>query len=653
MTTGTTSAASLITRVLTLANEVHSIAKSRGQSDLASTLAEEGRRWKDRTTTIVVAGAQKRGKSRMVNALVDRPDLLPVDADIATHTYLAVRQGPALSVSVRRREDGQIREFAIDPREIGDYASALGDPAKRRDVVGVEITVDHPLLQGVRLVDTPGVDSLTVGHRHTTMAMLQEADALLFTLSAQDQPVLRHELEFLAEAAQRIPAVAFVLAKVEDSTSWQALLAEDQRRLATFVERYERARGDDEPGQIGSAATAETTPGDGFIGDDGPRRLLSAPWFPVSSKLAEAAGRRRAAGAIERAEALLARSGMRDVIGFIRLCADSRELTRCAKVLSMAILALRKLAVAENDRVMAATQSQETVRSRLDEVEVALRELSERGRDRRHFSAECRFLSREVSALVRARLDELRRPYERVIVTLSSRDKVERFLAELPDSVERSLEAGWSELVSEVQGRVAEKLTTFLASMGLDPIEVDLVAMRLPRTVRSRIKPREAAPDRKFDLLREGVPGVTIGASISGLLVGALGLATVGWVVGPVVAAGVIWRRHQYDQAGRDQAGMRQALNEVFAAAANEMTMELDRAITHWQGEAEYRVDAMLANQRRQTEARRAELTALTTRDHAARRDAATIARGHLEKLTALGERATALRAEVVRALRR
>nr|BFE80209.1 hypothetical protein GCM10020093_028100 [Planobispora longispora] len=133
------------------------------------------------------------------------------------------------------------------------------------------------------------MDSLTVGHRQVTVAMLQRADALLFTLSAQDQPVLRHELEFLAEAAERVQAIAFVLTKVEDSANWRTLMEENQARLKTFVADAVAEN---------PARSTTLTP------------LLSAPWIPVSSKLAEAAEAKRREGRQERADALRSRSGM-------------------------------------------------------------------------------------------------------------------------------------------------------------------------------------------------------------------------------------------------------------------------------------------------------------------------------------------------------
>jgi hypothetical protein len=612
---------SLVNRVLTHANEVHALARRNGQADLAGALAAEAERWREATATVVVAGAQKRGKSRLVNALLDRPGLVPVDVDIATHTYLALRHGPRLTATVRRRgPDGRETTETVDPDAIGDYASVLGDPAKRRGVEGVDITLDHPLLDGVRLVDTPGVDSLTLGHRHTTTAMLRQADALLFTLSAQDQPVLRHELEFLAEAASGIHAIAFVLTKVEDSTSWQELLDENKRRLALFVEEL-----DGPGGRTGDAG--------------GTRRLLGATWIPVSSKLAEAAAARRAAGLGSRADQLWERSGMDRLTAWIRSCGEGRELARCGRVLSAADGVLRSLAVAEEDRRVAATRDADEVAQRMAGVETALRELSARARERHRLAVEHQFLGREIGVLVRRHLDEVRHPYEDAITGLTSAAKTEQFLAELPESVERSLEAAWSTITAEVQDRATTVLTEFLTAMDLDPIEVDLAALRMPAGTRPRLESAQPAKGG-FDMLREGVPGLAIAASLTTLMIP---LGPFAFVVGPAVALGVTHRRHQWEQASRTQNGVRRAITETFAGAASELTTALERAVARWRSEAEQAVDEALGRQRREQEQRRAELLGLTTRDAAARRDAAATAERRLAAITELAGRTAAL----------
>jgi len=47
--------------------------------------------------TIVVVGETKRGKSSLINALVNVPGLSPVDPQVATSTYITIQHGPQLT----------------------------------------------------------------------------------------------------------------------------------------------------------------------------------------------------------------------------------------------------------------------------------------------------------------------------------------------------------------------------------------------------------------------------------------------------------------------------------------------------------------------------------------------------------------------------
>jgi GTP-binding protein EngB required for normal cell division len=70
------------------------------------------------------------------------------------------------------------------------------------------------LMDGVRLVDTPGVGSVFAGNTGTTLDYLPEADAAIFLLAA-DQPISQAELEFLQAVRQHAAKFFFVLNKID------------------------------------------------------------------------------------------------------------------------------------------------------------------------------------------------------------------------------------------------------------------------------------------------------------------------------------------------------------------------------------------------------------------------------------------------------
>lgn len=619
-----------VARLLRYANEVHALAGRCGRQDLAEVLAACAGRWKDECTDIVVAGAQKRGKSRLLNTLVGHPDLLPVDADVATNCFLSLRRGPALTAVVHRSTDKGPVQLPITVESIPDYASMRGDAGKRRDVVSVDITLDSPLLDGLRLLDTPGVDSLTVGHRQVTVAMLQRADALLFTLSAQDQPVLRHELEFLAEAAERVQAIAFVLTKVEDSANWQSLQEENKARLRAFVTQAVA----DNPAR---AATL------------GP--LLSAPWIPVSAKLAEAAAAKRREGRPERADSLRARSGMDALERHLRGFAEGRESARGATVVAAALSVLGALTAGAKDDLAAGSDDEGDVAARLAGVDAELTELAELTGRRRAGAVANTFLGREVAGIVAARVAEIRQPYENAIATLKTQAQLEKYMAELPESVQRSLEAVWSQIVYDVENLAKGTLNAFARDLGLDPVELAADGRAMPSLTQVQVKGDQAADDPgHVDLVRDVLPSASMGLSFGGLAAALLG--PVGFIlVAPAIGAAIFMGRRSLEKVQRSQAAIRGALRDQFAVVSREMTLDLERMVAAWRVSVEQTADESLLRRRKELEGRRADLKAASARSAADRRKSRQSGEDRMAAIGSLTARGHELREELAAAV--
>lgn len=627
----------VVGRVLKLANEVHGLARTAGRDDVREALADQATRWTDAAATVVLAGAQKRGKSRLLNALVGRPELLPVEADIATHTQVTLRHGETVRVVVHRAvpaPDGSVRitETEIDPAELAAYASVAGNPTVLREVTGVEVSLDEPLLDGLRLVDTPGVDSLTLGHRHATIAALHRADALLFAVSAQDQPILRHELEFLAEAAARVPAVAFVFTKVEDSTSARELLAENRARLARF--------GSSEEAGLDPAVAS---------------RLQDAPWLPVSAKLGEAALSLAAAGHTERAQARSERSGLPALRRHLRDVADRRELVRAGGVLAVTVAGLRALSAVEEDQV-AGDAGDAGLRARRAEVEAEIAGLAALRRERRRHALDHQLLGRGIANRTRARAEGHRRTYEREIAALSTPAAVTRYAESLADSLDRTLAAEWDETVADVERTARRALSRYLADMGADPAALGVVAAAAP--ARARPDLRADAPAAGFDVIGEGLPAAMMAGGAGFMAYNALGLAALGiplvapLALGGLLAGTLVAHRRRVAAAARNRAALTKALGDAFAAATNEMCLAAEQAVAAWRAGAEDAVDLALAARQSELDGRRKELEALAARDAAERRRAAAEAADRLRALGDCASRAEVLHVELAAALR-
>jgi ribosome biogenesis GTPase A len=116
---------------------------------------------------LVVLGEFKRGKSTLINALLQR-DLLPVGV-VPLTSVVTVIGAPRGSDApgehlVVRFADGRERERPLE--ELERYVTEARNPGNRLGVERAHIELDHELLRaGLELVDTPGIGSI---HGHNT-----------------------------------------------------------------------------------------------------------------------------------------------------------------------------------------------------------------------------------------------------------------------------------------------------------------------------------------------------------------------------------------------------------------------------------------------------------------------------------------------------
>ncbi|MHB1852670.1 MAG: dynamin family protein [Acidimicrobiales bacterium] len=186
------------TTVASLAREMAAL------GDQPAAFAERALRLAERSEAqryhIAVLGEFKRGKSTLVNALIGAPVLptgvVPVTS-VATEVHFA-HPHPGLRVVF---DDVTSRELPLS--ELARYVSERDNPANRLGVRRVEVHVDTPLgAQGVVLVDTPGVASVSEQHTLAAKEALSDSDAAVVVLSV-DAPLSEQEESLLADLADR------------------------------------------------------------------------------------------------------------------------------------------------------------------------------------------------------------------------------------------------------------------------------------------------------------------------------------------------------------------------------------------------------------------------------------------------------------------
>ena len=182
--------------------------------------------------TVVVVGETKRGKSSLVNSLLGRPGLSPVDVEVATLVHIAFSYAdtPTAKVSLR----GQQEPIDIDVDDLFDWACEQGNPGNAKGVTAIDVGLPVALLRSLTLIDTPGVGGLELGHGELTLQALSSADAVLFVVDA-GAPISQTELTFLNRAAEHIDTVVLVLTKIDAYPQWRQIKKENNDLLEAHV----------------------------------------------------------------------------------------------------------------------------------------------------------------------------------------------------------------------------------------------------------------------------------------------------------------------------------------------------------------------------------------------------------------------------------
>jgi predicted GTPase len=184
----------------------------------------------------VVVGETNRGKSSLVNALLGQPGLSPVDADVATATYLVFGHGEQWEA--RACYPGQLAPVPVDLNELIHWVSASHQlPAGELPPRYVEVDGPVDLLEKLSIVDTPGVGGLDSVHGELAAEAAASATALLFVVDAS-APFTLGELNFLANVGERVETIVFALSKVDQYRGWRQVLEADQALLAEHAPRF-------------------------------------------------------------------------------------------------------------------------------------------------------------------------------------------------------------------------------------------------------------------------------------------------------------------------------------------------------------------------------------------------------------------------------
>jgi hypothetical protein len=517
--------------------------------------------------SLVVVGETKRGKSSLINALIGVPGLSPVDAAVATATYLQFVPGPALQVRVWPPGANQ-------PVDVTDLAAwATGRQKARR----IEVTHPAPLLQYLSLLDTPGVGGLDPAHTAVALAAVDQATALLFVADAS-APLSQPELSFLTAASDRVDAVVFALTKIDAYPGWRRIRDDNRALLQAHAPRF-----------------------------------AGAPWFPVSAALAELALQSPPAEQGALIDAARIAELQHALVG---LAGHGHQL-ELANVLRAARGELARLENAAGQRVHAAeADPARQAAARAERAALAARKRTESRQWTLLLGSEIQRARVETVGALRSRVAGVQHDFTDRIDT--GRGEA---LTGLPDALDTELQAVAAELSGQLETTFQQVGDKVLAEV-FDASERAEMLGRLNATLRHTLAtapPRDGSGENALIALSAGGiafmagRGAILGASV--LAAGGLLVPVAGIGLGLAAGGYVLWRRRV--QTDRQQA--RTWLRDVLAEARAALADEIANRFTDLQYALNTAVDDAVERRLRDLDAHIAEIDAAAAEDAAGR----------------------------------
>lgn len=520
---------------------------------------------------LVCVGETNRGKSSLINALLGTPSLSPVDAGLATSTYLQFSYGTEEAARTATAHFGNgLADIAFPVTELAAWATTADADVDLPPPRWIEVHLPIPVLRSLVLVDTPGVGGLVAGHAALAAEAAASARALLFVVDAS-APLSRGELDFLATVADRVESVHFVVTKIDAFRGHREIVAADQQLLAQYVPRFA-----DAPFHAVSAKLAQ---------------LANTQSDPALAKaLAEQAG-------IDRLRAVLAQ----EVSARAALLAQANQVRATLTVLAGQLVAAERARVGLAD---GATQADQLRQRRAELIgqrradgggrswQVLLR--AETQRARLEFNHGTGREMRDAAQLFRTAID----------AASSQR------LKEVPYQVDFYLQAVTHRAHTHLQLVMSKVVNTVVTELFTDAERQELAAALSTRPYTPfHTRPAEHvrnADDTIMSLAGGGI-GFTAGALLRGTLVSvapALGLIVmpISIVLGGAMAFFMVRSRRRVSDKqrlknwlnevlGEAKAQIDQAVAEQFIEADQQLTLALDDAVSRQVS----RLDAQLA----------------------------------------------------------
>jgi GTP-binding protein EngB required for normal cell division len=175
---------------------------------------------------LAVFGRLKAGKSSFLNHLIGRA-ILPVGVVPVTSVITEIGCGREDSAWVTFR--GNREPQSITLAQIPSYTSEAENPENRKQVQLVRVTLSAlERLRGLKLVDTPGLESVFAHNTEATLGWSPHVDLALVAVSV-DPPLTQQDVTLIELLQRFTPNVSILLTKMD------TLDAAGQNEVLTFI----------------------------------------------------------------------------------------------------------------------------------------------------------------------------------------------------------------------------------------------------------------------------------------------------------------------------------------------------------------------------------------------------------------------------------
>jgi hypothetical protein len=501
--------------------------------------------------SVVVVGETKRGKSSLTNMLIGVPNLSPVDAAVATSSFLEFRY--ATTLGARAYLPGREDPVPLSHGDLRDWATVLGRlPDGLRPPRRIEVFHNAPLLQYLSLIDTPGVGGLDPLHSEIALDAVERGTALLFVVDASS-PFSKPELDFLIEASKRVNFVLFALTKCDAYPGWRTILADNKGQLQAHAPRFG-----------------------------------AAPWFPVSARLAEMAMSMTGDSQAE----LIRESRIAELQHALIDLAGKGHSIQLSNVLRSVRSEIIRLDQEIGERMKSTDPDPGDIQRAKDErAKVAARKRTESRQWSLALNTETQRARVEATTRLRQYITKLQEDYLNKIDKAGGSE-----LKNLPNEVDRSLHALSVRLSHDLEFRFRKVAERVLAQV-FHPHELQYVLRQINARLRHALgtKPRRESGSGDGGMVAMSSAGMALmagkGASmaVAGIAAGIAALP-VGIAIGLGAGAYMIFKRRSATDKQATRQWLREVLGEARAALSDEimhrftdlqyaLTLALDEAI--------------------------------------------------------------------------